>query len=419
MGKRGDSQLDWIISMALFLLYIGWFFMFINPNISFGTNKNSLMILLKDNFNSEFGRELSKYPIFIDTNRSRALMPVIMDYKINNTAILFMDGTDFIIWNEKLIFLANMTSEREIFWIVEGGNYTRQYDFLGLNINNKRVSTENLNVYYDDSLPEAAIFNEEVKFENCRYRINGAVFSPANDSFNDSGFAAIYVAGTENINHTSFVFAENREIDNFITTESSGSEYVLEISLDLENYDSYYSDNIYFGDFEYGTTENIVNYTYDYITLYSPYDSMSLFFDGPAEFNFTYYNTTLKAKISIPFSGDYAYRYVFQEGDYRSVSRQEYYARTGIEEPLEGIALEKIDTNYSHLKQKWKFPSAREFNIIVYENSSAYSYLQKSPLYEIGMFNPKNRNVFSETEDLLALDEEGTASHIHVLFRLW
>ncbi len=110
MRKRGVSQLDWIMSLALFLLYIGWFFVFVAPSISFNSNKDAVMILLEKKFEDEFTWQLKRFPLFIESNETGQLKPILMDYTYNSTQIKFIDGMDFIFWEDKMIFLANLTS---------------------------------------------------------------------------------------------------------------------------------------------------------------------------------------------------------------------------------------------------------------------------------------------------------------------
>ena len=44
MGKKGVSQIDWILSLALFLLYVGWLFIFIMPGINLGSNTDNTVL---------------------------------------------------------------------------------------------------------------------------------------------------------------------------------------------------------------------------------------------------------------------------------------------------------------------------------------------------------------------------------------
>ncbi|MBN2368799.1 hypothetical protein JXC34_07285 [Candidatus Woesearchaeota archaeon] len=418
MKKRGTSQIDWIMSMALFLLYVAWFFFFISPSIDLGSNKDSMGLLLKSNFYDEFKTELRRFPLFIESENLTRRKPVFVNYTINWTDIKFESGDSFFIWGNKLVFLANLSPETETYWILEGGNYVSEYMYEGINIEPDWVSTENLSVEYKDSLPKKAVYKGNTRWEDADYYLNDVDFDAVATSYDDSGIAGIYTAGTENINHTSMVFAGNQEIYNFITPESPDSSFIFGIDMELEDYNHYYSDNNNYGTMEYTGEVQELGYTYDYITLYSGTEGLSMYFDEDVDFNLSFYNKTLFLKIRVPVSDEYRYRMVFHDGNYTSVSREEYSARFGVIDTIEGIYLENITTNYTYLKEKWNFLSSKEFSIRVYENTSAYSYLQESPLYEIGL-TPGRRNVLALRQDLYALDTGGTLTPINVNYRIW
>src|SRR3989344_5818346 len=98
MQKRGVSQIDWIMSLAIFLLYVIWFFIFISPGLTLGSNKDSFMLLLEDKFIEEFSWQLGKFPLFVEYNSTSGMKPIIINYTLNKTDIKFEDGTDFVIW---------------------------------------------------------------------------------------------------------------------------------------------------------------------------------------------------------------------------------------------------------------------------------------------------------------------------------
>ena len=416
MKKRGTSQIDWIMSLALFLLYIGWFFAFVAPSIKFDSNKDSFMILLKNNFKNEFNWELQKFPLFIEHNQTGNLKPIILDYNLNSTEIKFLDETDYIIWNNKLIFLANISSNIETYWILEGIEFNNSYQYTGLNAEDNWASTENFRVSFNQGLPNKIVYEEETKIDNIDYNINEVNFNPSNYSYTDFGFVAVYVSTTENINHTSLIFANNNEMHNYITLEDPESNYTITLEMELDNYPSYYSNNLYYADFDYSNETQYTNYSHDSVTFYSSTEGFTIYFDNDVEFNFSYYNTSLNVIINIPFTGNYEYNYFFHDGNYSSISKTDYVTKFGVTETLEGINLENVTTDYDYLKNKWNFP--KDFNILIYENTSAYSYLQDAK-YEIGSYNPNKRNVYAQTEDIMALNTDGSFSNVHVNYRIW
>ncbi len=415
--KRGASQIDWIISLALFLLYIAWFFTFMAPSISFNSNKDSLMVLIKQKFNSEFEWQLEKYPLFIEDNNSNEFLPVMMEYNSNNTDIKFIDGTDYMLWNNKLIFLANLTNTRKTLWVLKGWEYEQEFEYEGLISEENWTTAGNISVKFEDSLPTIVYHEENEKISNIVYTLNEIDLEPET-KYVDSGFGVVYTAQTGNINHTSMIFAYNSDIYNFITTDLQDSNYVLRLNMVLDDYESYHSNNLYYGDFSYSSEIQNTNYSYDEITFYNS-GALTMFFDNDVYFNMTYYNTTLNLQIDIPISGSYEYRFIFHNGDYDSANRQEYHVERGVSQKLEGLYLSNISQNYSHYKEKWNYPDKRNFNIRVFKNTSKYRYLQDSPTKEIGVFNPGNRNVHADNEEKYALDTDGEYTLVNINYRIW
>ncbi len=267
-------------------------------------------------------------------------------------------------------------------------------------------------------MPETATYKDGVKIEDMSYEMNGVMLSPVNSSYMDFGFLALYKARTENINHTAMIFADNTEIYNFMTVDNAGSEYMFTIEMDLDDYEYYYLDNVNFGNISYSNQSQSLNYSSDYIVLYTSTSSLIMFFEDDVMLNLTYYNTTLTAKISIPLSSSYEYRYVFHDANFSSVKRAGYVTRPGVMETIEGLYLGNISSNYTYLKEKWGFPSTISFSIEVYTNSSQYS-LGGIPSYEIGSFDPKKRNVYAKKQNLFALDEDGSYLPLTINYRVW
>jgi hypothetical protein len=418
--KKGVSQLDWIMSLALFLLYIIWFFVLIMPSLSSTFTKDTFLSSLDTDFKEDFSWELNKYPIFIEYNLSPRTRPVIFNMTTNKTDFKFTDGLNYIFWKGKMIFIANLSSQVTTFFLMEGGNYSNQTrNFETIDVNDDRVSTENLTVRFDDSMVERIDYLGEEKIAGLTYKLNDITYSPLNATWNDSGFAGIYSSTTQNINISSLVFAYSPEIHNFISTASQDSNYTLVINMNLKNYASYFSNNDYYGNFLYSNSTANVNYSFNYITLYSSSDSLSMHFDDDVTFSFTDYNRTLKLKMTIPFRDRYSFTYIFHEGGYGYADYDSYDVRFGAKETVKGIYLSNISTNYSYLKEKWKVPAGKEFNIQVFSNTTSYNYLQDDPLYEIGSRPAKDKQVIAKSVDGYSLDPDGNYLPIAINYRTW
>jgi hypothetical protein len=414
MNKRGSSQIDWIVSMAIFMMFIAWFFVFITPQITISANSDTKLLSLKNNFYEEFSWEMTKFTLFIESNGTANFEPIIIDYVPNRTDLKFTDGTNYILWNDKLIFLGNISDNTRTYWLLDGTGYNQTYSYQGIVVENDVASTQNLSVKFRDYLPTSATYAEEEKFEDMEFDVNGLDFSPTATKYEDFGFVGIYSVGTGDFNHTSMVFWGNQEMYNMITA-SNNNNYTLKLSMNLDTFSNYYSNNYYFGEFEFGTAVDNTNYAFDYITLYGD-QALTMYFDGYVEFNFTDYNDTLMLDISMPVQDDYIYKFVFHDGNYDDIERVEYDARFGTIKTIEGIYLDNITTNITHLQNEWNF--YEDFQINIYNNYSIYQYLE-DPIYQIGSYNYGSKSVNTQTQDLYSLDAEGNLNPINVNYRIW
>ena len=414
MQKRGTSQIDWIVSLAIFLLFVAWFFVFISPQMIVLTNSDTKILSLKNNFYDEFSWQITKFSLYIESNDTAIFEPIVLDYTPNRTDLKFTDGTNHILWNDKLIFLANVSSNTKMYTLLDGTGYNQSYNYQGLIVESDVASTQNLSVKFRDYLPTSATYAEEEKFEDMEFDVNGLDFVPTSTKYEDYGFVGMYAVGTQNFNHTAMVFWGNQEIYNLITV-SGDDNYSLKISMNLDTFGNYYSNNIYFGEFNFGAESDNTNYAYDYVTLYGD-QALTLYFDNYVEFNFTDYNETLMLDITMPVQDDYIYRLIFHAGNYEDIDRVEYDIRFGAINVLEGIYLDNITTNRTYLQKEWNF--YEDFQINVYNNYSIYQHLE-DPLYQIGVFDSGEKSVLAQTQDLYALDTNGNYNPININYRIW
>jgi hypothetical protein len=412
--KKGSTQIDWIISLAIFLLFISWFFAFMLPQFTFEQNKNSIIEYLKTSFETEFSWSVDKFKLFIESNSSKRFQPIVIDYHINRSDLKFIDGTNHLLWDNKLILLANLTNGVKVYDIVTNTAYNQSFDFYGFDINQNVITTENLSVEFSSSLIEESNYDSETKFDDVEFHINNVEFNPTSNTYFDKGFVGIYVASMSNINLTSMVFWSNQEIYNFVTSLNNDN-YTLNMFMNLDSFSSYYSSNANFGEFSYDGAVEEITYSDDYLTLYGD-DAITFYFDNNVDINLTNYNDTLTLVLSMPIHDSYQYRIIFHEGNYNNINETNYDARFGAIKTISGIYLDNITTDYTALQTNWKIN--QNFQINVFQNYSVYQHLY-DPKYIIGTFDPGTKSVFGESIDMFSLNSDGELVPINVNYRIW
>jgi hypothetical protein len=414
MGKRGASEIDWIISMSIFLLYIGWFFAFVLPQVNVMAGKDASMYMLKDAFYERNSWSMHKFPVFVFSNTTGQFIPAIADYEMNRTDLHMADRRTFELWNGRLLFLADIETSPGVYYLLDGGSFQDEEQSEGLNIVEDWLSTSNLSVYFESSLPEKIRYKDDDRADDISFLINGVLIDPLNHSHSNFGFAGVFEYKTGSLNITTFVFQHNPDVLMHISAQEDVT-YSMVMRMKLDNYDSYFSDNNNFGDLRYSNLSQTEIFSHDYITLYGD-DALSIYFNDTADINLTYYNRTLWMAADFTIKDDDWIKLSFHEGDFGDAEEYSTSYAYGAVEELEGLRLEDFSADYDELKQAWGYD--KEFYIAIYENTTSLSY-QYEPSYVIGKFDPKEGLVYAEDVDYLALTPEGEMRPVRVNFRIW
>ncbi|MEM3374084.1 MAG: hypothetical protein QXE31_02570 [Candidatus Woesearchaeota archaeon] len=402
--KRAVSQLDWVMSLALFLLYLAWFFSFILPNLNFQKNKNTNLYILKENFITDFSYITTKTPLFIISNKTFNNKPIIIDFPYSYN--LFSEE-DIIFYENKLLLLTNIT-QKKIINFYENLNISKNNNFYNIQSDEEKTSVNNMVVYFSNSLPKKIIYKQNSKILDINYKINSISFNPSNFSHEKDLFLSSYKAKTGNINFSTLIFSDNHEIY-FLITNPETEKYELELDLDLDNYASYYSDNLHFGNFSYSSEKQYIRFFSDKITLYNNNDKLTLFIEN-SQFNITNFNDTLKINIKTEINNS-LFKISFDSDPFNplDINKKDYDYSFGIKEIESFILLDKNEnSNYTFYKNKIDF----DFYISIYNETNSEIF------YELGINNPKKRQVYAETESYMAL-KENNIFPVLVNFRIW
>lgn len=402
LTKKCISQLDWVMSLALFLLYLGWFFTFIIPNLNIQKERTIKIELLKNNFLEEHKIEKNYFSLFVTSEQQQKNKPIIVKKPFTQNTSFYMYKDNFVL-NNYLFFISDIY-EKNIFDIYLGENYniSNYYPILA---DSNNCIIENMSVDFKKELPHEIYYKNNLKIKINDYLINNISILENNGYFNKKNFAAVYQKQS-NINFTTIIFSNNPEIyfilflpeeynydeyinnDNFNYLENLPT-YDLEINLELENYLSYYSDNNNYGDFDYLNTSQKININSDFVKIYSNSESLIFFFNN-SEYEFESYNTTLLLKIKTKINyNNTIFKIAF---DRNNLKKQDYDYFYGVLKTNKGIFLEDIK-NYTYYKNKWNL----DFYITIYNESVLPN--SKYILYQLG--EPLNKKViYAKSEQI-------------------
>ncbi len=373
MKKRGATHVDWAVSLALFLLYIGWFFIFINPVFIKDNTQQALISTVEDNFKTEYRWTVRRLPLIIYPNVSNNYLPIIVNFNYNWTKnnTLLGNYLEFSLDNSKLIFLGNVSNETRIFWLINSDeNYTAKSYLKDLNANATVVTTgKDLKVVFSNSIYESISYKDKVRLNKTELYVEDDEIEVNNNYTNITDSVAIYRISTQGLNHTSYIFAKNSLIWNIIRLNMNGS-YNFKINAELYDYENYYASNNYYGVVNY-SAPGCKQFNNDYLNFYNS-NSISFIFNTTAVIRFCYANDTINLNMTFSLENETYYKIYLHEGNFSNISIREYAYKFGAIEREKGLYLEKINNiNYDTIKTRWNYPSVRDFKMTIWNLTSA------------------------------------------------
>lgn len=412
MGKRGSSQVDWAISLAVFLLYIAWFFVFVTP-VSERAELTNLIPLIENQLLEDISWDVFKAPMIITSNTTLIDEPLIVEFPFD-IENFYLDGEYWILDRGNIIFLNNLSEEENTFWIVDSDeSYSLPFVMNDLESNSEFSSTTDFKSYFYDSLLYKTDYPTQ-KIKGISYELNSISLDSSNNSFTNKLIVSIYKLNNQAINHTSYVFAKNQRVYTYIDVNVEG-DYVFKMSFDLFKYLNYFTDNLHTGAFNYSQNENFT-YSGDVLSIYSPDDVMTLILGKESVITLYHTNSSnLQLDVEIPFSSDTFYKLIFHENlDEIEKFISPYSSKFGMFEGVGGSSLEKIailnQSDYETLKYNYDYPEDRDFSIML--SNSTTTLLDKGPIHPVV-------NIYSKESTQWVLDRLAEKNKLNLIIKTW
>ncbi|MEM2131359.1 MAG: hypothetical protein QXR96_02465, partial [Candidatus Woesearchaeota archaeon] len=218
-------------------------------------------------------------------------------------------------------------------------------------------------------------------------------------------FLSIHNSIGENINISTIVFNNNQDLYLFFKTPNN-EKYNLKMTFDLETYDSYYSDNLNFGNFSYSNNSEEISFSGNFVVLYNKNNNEKIiFYFDSSNFEFENYNSTLSLNMDTEINNSYfKISFISDEINFEEIKKQDFsYDFSAVE--TESVILLNKSQDYEYYKNKTGF----DFSLFIYEQNNTY--------FEIGNKTIR-RNVYSIEKPYLAL-KDNSIKPVMVNFRLW
>lgn len=421
MSKKGVVETDWIVSLGIFIVYLSFFFFYLNPLTKEPTDvSDALLHNIEANLRGNATWHVQRVPLFIRSNVSSA-EPVIAPFFNDWANISFSDNTTFYRQDNKLIFIESVRKGQNLKWVVSSDDSYPQpeslYDLMptgnSVTIDSSRFQAE------FDGLPVSAVHFEKNRLSSFRLKLDsGAVNTEsASKESNFTAFAAKYRLSAETLNHTTFVVGGFSRLYNYVSPKQRLEPHNITVSVTLHNYTSYFIDASYSGALNYSAGSCSSRFS-NYIDFYDNIAGVTFVTEDISNMSFCTGNASLDLSIMMALSNETRYDMIFHQGDYNNTLKyiHPYTIRTGLTENLSGISMELMrklnGSDYANLKKAWNFPSSRDFSfeLLNETNSPLVNYSPKSP----GLVN-----IFTKEFDEVLLEKYGSKTKYTIRVKGW
>lgn len=417
-AKKASSQIDWILSLSIFLVYLFWFFIFVVPSFEKPDTPGSVIANAFESLKNNLTWTVYKAPVIVRSNLSMTNEPIIMNYTWNwSNYILDSNNLTFRDRN-RLLFVANLTKGPNIFeFVFSSKNYSvrNRTGFLHATDDYVSVNSKSFKVNIDGSiLRKMTYFNSEL-IRDAAYVSKGFEIRPNSTSYLASSKVARYVLNSQLFNITTYLFAYNSRVYHFIEPNTN-QDFNLTASYTLKKFTDYFSDNLNKGLINY-SSDKCRTFNSDYIDVYGSLDGVSFYSTKPMRIRLCNINETLTLNLTIKGSSTTEFRVYAHDDNYNTTINitDPYVLEYGALEALTGISIDRTKAlNKSGFDTiKSAFGIGSRFSFTVYNKTF-------HELLKIEKVSPsENDNVYVKLLPCWMLDKYGRIERCNINIKVW
>ena len=314
-NKRGLNQIDWVISLAIFILYISWFFLLIRPYY-FPIEEDPQVELLEDAFMDDIIWTIYKTPLVAFSDIDIMYEPVKVNFslELEEGNFAFADNRYFTLFENNLYFLADLKKGSNLFWLVSSDEtYETPNIHTDLYATDYSTSVSSMRATYHDGLLKKAYYKGNLVIDGLKLMRHDVLVDVDNSSFFSSKIMAVHSADTAaGFNHSSTVFGYNTRIYNKIKLDQFIDKRTVNLNMKIKGYPKYYADNVNFGQILH--EGECANFDKEYVFFYNNDNVMFFAFDNnETEIKFCYSaEDEIDLNISIRVEREAEYQIYFE-----------------------------------------------------------------------------------------------------------
>jgi len=358
LKKRGSVDVDWAISLAIFIIFLTLFFMFVFPMFNAKPPQSNVIGFVMEKFTEQDSEKsvawtVSKVLVYVSsTNAGIYPVSLALPYEFSTENSSFFDGRPLLIDENRIFFYHNLKNG-SLYLVSSNSTYFAQsgksYD-LTCSDSSFEVSNENMNVdVLNGLITQIDYLGETVAFD-FDY---GDLAATSSTDFWDKDFVCKYLRG----GHSIYPMANSTIIFNYMPSAAVN----LKLTLDENHYHSYYDGTAHSIDYGDNTCKTLNTNILDL------YDSDGIAFVSNEMSVTMCYNNVTGEKLNLSLQLSNPYKIVLHQGSVLD------YLNTRIElgalQKLSGLSYEQLKSlnlsrknSYDELKSEWGISAANDFD---------------------------------------------------------
>ncbi|MBR9677456.1 hypothetical protein GOV04_04905 [Candidatus Woesearchaeota archaeon] len=419
MNKKGFGQADWAISLALFLLYITWFFFFIQPIGETNQNNQLLLDVIERNFFIDNSDSITQTPLFIKSDYSATKEPLKISLQDNFSKTLTLKNTYCAIDDNQLLLIPDLVVGTNMQLIVEDTTTCFENTaVLDLVSSNTSTTLNDLKIEYVNGLLNRVRYDDQTRLVQYEVYINNNELSTQSgltQSYNNSFMHSRHSMQNSENKHQTLVYATKKRLYNNISTGIS--DKTIKVTFNTYNYSTYWANPSQSAALNYDF-DNCQNFNWDYLNLYDGSTAISLILSEQANIELCTENNDLTISITTNLTRSLELLIVLHSGNHlQTVSlkdkpTQEY----GASQTLSGLSTTQLtifnNSDYTSVKNSWTYPQQKHFAITV-DNSQGEQIIKYTPT------TPQAQDVSVRQANCNLIAANGTIESCTTIIKIW
>ncbi len=413
-SKKGLSHVDWAMSLAIFLLYLAWFFIFVKPMLSPSQSMDTLLDILDDGVSDVVFQDVERVRIFIPDDMENGQEPVVIPFhyswKVHDIA---HSADHFVVDDGRMFFLADLYNS-SMFEMYHPHDALVSSPLMPVVANEERVWEGDFKAYFDDYLLDSIYFMGEERLSALSVEVDDEELDDEG-SFMNSTLLARYRRSGDSVNISSYAFSENSVIYSYITSADYGNHSV-EVRFGAYNYSYYYVDPMSDGEFSYPLIPGCRYYETDFLDLYDSSSGLLVVFSDNISMGLCNNGTNpyVLLEFDLTAGEEEMFGIVLHEGDVYDVLEYPLEPVVGVTERLKTVSVEQVsllrNRDYDYLKQLFHYPKARDFNVTVHSDAVDVSF---------GIPQPEVADIYARRIEGVIIDENYEPQRALITLTVW